>query len=178
MPTAPPCVFNFSLSEKSCVQTNINVWVTLVMLFPSSEEMEEENTTPSPSPSPEPRTRTPSTQPESGIKRLYVSPTHSLLHQLTHLDESSVNDFHWGFPDTDTSLCPGSTEKLQFVCCECVVFSRKLLGRFGNSWPERSTHFTTLPFDVIFSCSNSLSILLCSLLNTIHGYTYHIVYKI
>ncbi|XP_008323831.1 RILP-like protein 1 isoform X7 [Cynoglossus semilaevis] len=41
------------------------------LAYYKSEEMEEENTTPSPSPSPEPRTRTPSTQPESGIKRLF-----------------------------------------------------------------------------------------------------------
>lgn len=45
----------------------------LVNFLPRSDETEDETVTPSPSPSPELRTRSrSSTQPESGIKRLYV----------------------------------------------------------------------------------------------------------
>uniref|UniRef100_A0A3P8VWX5 RILP-like protein 1 n=1 Tax=Cynoglossus semilaevis TaxID=244447 RepID=A0A3P8VWX5_CYNSE len=58
------------LHERNELKAKVFLLQEELAYYKSSEEMEEENTTPSPSPSPEPRTRTPSTQPESGIKRL------------------------------------------------------------------------------------------------------------
>ncbi|XP_016894311.1 RILP-like protein 1 isoform X6 [Cynoglossus semilaevis] len=59
------------LHERNELKAKVFLLQEELAYYKSSEEMEEENTTPSPSPSPEPRTRTPSTQPESGIKRLF-----------------------------------------------------------------------------------------------------------